>query len=122
VNPRVVVEISWRNNINHSSDNRSLTRRLDIERNKVAVIGRLLASGDFLHAIQSTAGLEPGDLEVVEAVVELDLLLLAISVLDLSGQLLAWGKVLQSQDRDLISWLDLKIKAISFNSMEFLIT
>jgi hypothetical protein len=70
----------------------------------------LLASGNFLHAIQSTAGLEPGDLKVVEAVVELDLFGLSISVLDFSSQLFAWGEVFQSQDRDLISWLDLKIR------------
>lgn len=50
---------------------------------------RLFASGDLLHAIKSAASLEPGDLEVVEAVIQLYFLGFAIGVLDFSGQLLA---------------------------------
>lgn len=79
----------------------------------VAVVGsgtcvHLLAGGDLLHAIQSTASLEPCDLKVVEAVVQLNLFCLSISVLDFSGELLAGGESLQSQDRNLISWLNLQ--------------
>lgn len=70
--------------------------------------GRLLAGGDLLHAIQSAASPEPCDLEVVEAVVQLDLLCLSVGVLDLSGDLLSWCERGQSEDRNLISWLDLK--------------
>lgn len=69
----------------------------------VVVVGsksldNLLASCDFLHAIQSTAGLEPGDLKVVEAVIQLDLFRFSISMLDFSSELLAGCKAVQSQD------------------------
>lgn len=74
----------------------------------------LLAACDFLHAVQSAAGFEPGDLQVVEAVVQLDLLRLSISMLDFGSQLLAGGEVVQSQNRDLIGRLDLKIFFIEF--------
>lgn len=58
----------------------------------------LLAGGDFLHAIQSASGLEPGDLEVIEAVVQLDLLLLAVGVFDLSGQRFAGREAVQAKN------------------------
>lgn len=74
----------------------------------------LLAAGDFLHAVQCAAGLEPCNLQVVEAVVQLNLFRLSISVLDFSSQLLTRSEVVQSQNRDLISWLDLKIFSIEF--------
>ena len=64
--------------------------------------------GDFFHAIQCTAGLKPGDLQIVERVVELDLVRLAISVFDFSVDLFAWSKASQSQDGDLGCWCDLK--------------
>lgn len=72
----------------------------------------LLAGGNLLHTIQCAASLEPGDLEVVEAVVQRDLFGLAIGVLDLSGEWLSWCELSQSKNRNLISWLDLRrIKA-----------
>lgn len=51
---------------------------------------RLLSSGNFLHAIQSTAGLEPCNLKVIETVVELDLFGLSVGMFDFSCHLLAW--------------------------------
>lgn len=74
----------------------------------------LLAAGDFLHTVQCAAGLEPGDLKIVEAVVQLNLFGLSVGVLDFSSQLLAGCEAVQSQNRDLISWLDLKIFFIEF--------
>lgn len=71
---------------------------------------RLLAGGNLLHAIQCAASLEPGDLEVVEAVVQCNLFCLAIGVLDLSGEWLSRCKFGQSKNRNLISWLDLRRK------------
>lgn len=81
---------------------------------KNGLINLLLAAGDFLHAVQCAAGLEPSDLKVVEAVVQLNLLGLSIGVLNFSSQLLAGCEAVQSQNRDLISWLDLKICFIEF--------
>jgi hypothetical protein len=63
---------------------------------------------DLLHAVQSAAGLEPGDLQVVEAVVELDLFGLAVGVFDFGGKLLAWGEAVEAEDGDLVGWLDLE--------------
>lgn len=66
--------------------------------------------GDFFHAIQCTAGLKPGDLQIVERVVKLDLVGLAVGVFDLGIDLFAWSEVGQSQDGDLGCWCDLKQK------------
>lgn len=70
--------------------------------------GNLLSGGDFLHAVQCTSSLEPCDLQVVEAVVQLNLFGLSVSVLDFSSQLLARCKAVETEDRDFIGWLDLK--------------
>ena len=52
----------------------------------------------FLHSVQSAAGLEPGDLQVVEAVVQLNLFRLSVGVFDFSGQLFAWREALEAKD------------------------
>lgn len=50
----------------------------------------VLARCDLLHAVQRTASLKPGDLLLVERVVQLDLVYLAVG-LDFAINLLAWG-------------------------------
>lgn len=52
---------------------------------KVAFVSRCLLR-KFLHAIQSTAGLEPSDLKVVETVVQCNFICRSISVFDFGLQ------------------------------------
>lgn len=68
----------------------------------------LLAGGQLLHAIKGAAGLEPTDLLFVEGVVQLDLVDLAVGMLDLALQRLGGRKASQTQDGDLVGRLNLK--------------
>lgn len=58
----------------------------------------VLARCNLLHAVQRTASLEPGDLLLVERVVQLDFVNLAIG-LDFAVDLLAWGHLVQAEQR-----------------------
>lgn len=81
----------------------------------------LLVGRNLLHAVQGAASLEPFDLLLVERVVQLNLMHLTVG-LDLTVQLLARGKVVQAQDRDLRGRLNLrerKSKTPTLNSVRF---
>lgn len=60
----------------------------------------VLARCNLLHAVQRTAGLEPGDLLLIEGVVQLDLVNLSIGF-DFTVDLLARGHLVQAEQRDL---------------------
>ena len=68
-----------------------------------------LASGNFLHAVESRTCFEPLDLLFVESVIKGDGVYLAILVLDFAFHGLSRCEVLKTKNADLVGRLDLVI-------------
>jgi hypothetical protein len=66
------------------------------------------------HPVQSGTGLEPFDLTGVEGVGDGDVLLGAVLVENLELEILSGSKLVQSEDGDLVSSLDLVVIGLVF--------